>query len=41
MVYLLHFERPYRHARHYTGSTDDLTPRWAPSRAVRSSVAPV
>ena len=23
-VYLLHFERPYRHARHYTGWTLDL-----------------
>ena len=26
-VYLLHFERPYCHARHYTGSTDDLPAR--------------
>ena len=23
MVYLLHFDRPYRHARHYTGWTRD------------------
>jgi len=33
MVYLLHFERPYRHARHYTGSTDDLTARLGAHRA--------
>ncbi|HEY3957967.1 MAG TPA: hypothetical protein VGM53_31775 [Streptosporangiaceae bacterium] len=26
-VYLLHFERPYRHARHYTGSTANLPAR--------------
>jgi predicted GIY-YIG superfamily endonuclease len=26
-VYLLHFERPYRHARHYTGWTRDLDAR--------------
>jgi hypothetical protein len=23
IVYLLHFDRPYRHARHYTGWTTD------------------
>lgn len=28
-VYLLHFERPYKHARHYRGYTDDLTARLA------------
>lgn len=28
-VYLLHFERPYRHARHYTGWTADLDARLA------------
>lgn len=22
MVYLLHFDRPYRHARHYVGATE-------------------
>jgi predicted GIY-YIG superfamily endonuclease len=26
-VYLLHFETPYRHARHYLGSTSDLEAR--------------
>src|SRR5690348_17032605 len=26
-VYLLHFDRPYRHARHYTGWTCDLEGR--------------
>jgi predicted GIY-YIG superfamily endonuclease len=28
-VYLLHFNRPYRHARHYTGWTTDLDARLA------------
>jgi predicted GIY-YIG superfamily endonuclease len=28
-VYLLHFSAPYRHARHYTGWTDDLPARLA------------
>ncbi len=28
-VYLLHFDRPYRHARHYTGWTCDLPGRLA------------
>jgi len=27
VVYLLHFTRPYQHARHYTGFTEDLLPR--------------
>ena len=27
IVYLLHFSRPYQHARHYTGWTDDLLDR--------------
>ena len=27
MVYLLHFDTPYRHAAHYTGSTTDLAGR--------------
>jgi predicted GIY-YIG superfamily endonuclease len=26
-VYLLHFDRPYKHARHYTGYTADLPAR--------------
>lgn len=26
-VYLLHFDRPYRHARHYLGYADDLHAR--------------
>jgi hypothetical protein len=28
-IYLLHFDRPYRHARHYTGWTTDLDARLA------------
>ena len=28
-VYLIHFDRPYRHARHYTGWTTDLEARLA------------
>lgn len=29
-VYLIHFDPPYRHARHYLGSCADLAPRlWA------------
>ncbi len=28
-VYLLHFDRPYGHAGHYTGWTTDLTTRLA------------
>ena len=27
MVYLLHFTEPYRHARHYLGSADDVAAR--------------
>jgi predicted GIY-YIG superfamily endonuclease len=26
-VYLIHFDRPYHHARHYLGYTDDLAAR--------------
>lgn len=26
-VYLLHFEPPYKHARHYTGYAADIAPR--------------
>ncbi|MBN1886459.1 MAG: hypothetical protein JW850_00650 [Thermoflexales bacterium] len=29
MVYLLHFNKPYRHARHYLGSADNLDARLA------------
>lgn len=29
VAYLLHFHRPYRHARHYTGWTTDLPARLA------------
>lgn len=32
-VYLLHFERPYKHARHYLGWTRDLDARLADHRA--------
>jgi predicted GIY-YIG superfamily endonuclease len=31
--YLLHFDRPYRHARHYLGSTTDLPRRLARHQA--------
>lgn len=31
-VYLLHFDRPYRHAGHYTGWTADLAARLAQHR---------
>src|SRR5215475_673104 len=29
IVYLLHFDRPYQHARHYTGWSEDLPKRLA------------
>lgn len=32
-VYLLHFDEPYRHARHYLGSADDLAARLKRHRA--------
>ena len=32
-VYLLHFDRPYRHARHYCGWTTDLDTRLAQHRS--------
>lgn len=32
-VYLLHFDRPYKHARHYIGWTRDLDSRLADHRA--------
>ena len=37
MVYLLHFERPYHHARHYCGWTNDLPARLAAHRAGRGA----
>lgn len=33
MVYLIHFDRPYKQAKHYTGSTRDLDARLARHRA--------
>jgi predicted GIY-YIG superfamily endonuclease len=36
-VYLLHFERPYRHARHYLGYAADLDMRLARHRAGRGA----
>ena len=30
-VYLLHFSEPYKHARHYTGWTEDLPRAWRPT----------
>jgi predicted GIY-YIG superfamily endonuclease len=36
-VYLLHFDRPYRHARHYTGWTSDLDHRLAEHAAGRGA----
>ena len=27
MIYLIHFDKPYHHARHYMGFTDDLEAR--------------
>jgi predicted GIY-YIG superfamily endonuclease len=32
-IYLLHFDRPYQHAAHYTGWTTDLEVRLAQHRA--------
>ena len=36
-VYLLHFDRPYHHARHYLGFTDDLGTRIALHKAPTGS----
>ena len=36
-VYLLHFNRRYRHAGHYVGSTSDLDARLAAHRAGRGA----
>lgn len=37
IVYLLHFDRAYRHARHYTGVAADLDARLAAHRGARSA----
>ena len=37
VIYLLHFRRSYRHARHYLGYTDNLDARLAAHRAGRGS----
>ena len=37
LIYLLHFDRSYRHARHYLGYTEDLEARLAAHRAGRGS----
>ncbi len=37
LIYLLHFERSYHHARHYLGYTEDLEARVAAHRAGRGS----
>jgi len=36
-VYLLHFDRPYQHARHYLGWTTDLDSRLAEHLAGRGA----
>jgi predicted GIY-YIG superfamily endonuclease len=36
-VYLLHFERPYKHARHYLGFAEDLERRLELHRAGRGA----
>jgi len=37
IIYLLHFCSPYRHARHYLGSTEDLGRRLEEHRAGRGA----
>lgn len=37
VVYLVHFTKPYRHARHYTGWTADLDSRLADHQAGRGA----
>ncbi|MDL4817376.1 hypothetical protein [Actinomadura opuntiae] len=37
IVYLLHFTRPYKHAKHYTGWTSDLDARLAEHAAGRGA----
>lgn len=36
-VYLLHFEQPYKHARHYLGSSDNVKRRLAEHEAGRGA----
>ena len=36
-IYLLHFDQPYQHARHYTGWTSDLDARLAEHAAGRGA----
>lgn len=36
-VYLIHFDQPYKHARHYCGWTTDLEDRISEHRANRGS----
>jgi predicted GIY-YIG superfamily endonuclease len=36
-IYLLHFDRPYQHARHYLGWTDNLEHRLAEHTAGRGA----
>jgi predicted GIY-YIG superfamily endonuclease len=36
-VYLIHFDRPYHHARHYIGYTDDMDARLARHHAGNGS----
>lgn len=40
-LYLLHFDPPYRHARHYLGFSDDIDRRVAEHVAGRSSSSPL
>jgi predicted GIY-YIG superfamily endonuclease len=37
LIYLLHFDRSYRHARHYLGYTENLEARLTAHRAGRGS----
>ena len=37
MIYLLHFERPYHHARHYLGHADDVDLRVRDHRCVNGA----
>lgn len=37
IIYTLHFDRPYRHAKHYTGWTTDLAARLAEHAAGRGA----
>lgn len=36
-IYLIHFDKPYKHARHYMGSTSDLEARLEAHRNGRGS----